>query len=803
MRLLIVEDDDVMAQALQTALERHRYVVDTAIDGEEGWDYAQSFTYDLMLMDVSLPKLDGISLCQRLRDHHFRNPILLLTARNSSADKVAGLDAGADDYVVKPCTISELMARIRALLRRRSAVGSPILRWGDLSFDPSAYEAKWQEYLLPLSPKELGLLELLLRNPTQVFTKGAIIEHLWSFDDPPGEDTVRAHIKGLRRKLKRGGAEDVVETVYGVGYRLRNLVSASSDASPSDVSGNLPDRAPTPPQPIATVVDPTALKAAQTRAAVAQMWEQFRDPILARLTAIESAIAAVETQQLTEDLRADAEAQAHKLVGSLGMYGLTTGSDCARVLEQGLATTVTPAALPQLTTALASLKAALPETQSAAGPGLMERSRYSHPSPTPESDAFVPTVLVIDPDIRAADALVQEATQWNLSVQVVPSIEAAIARLEKMPPQAIILELTFPGQPQCGLSFLETLTQDHAQIPILVLTEQDQFQNRVAVARLGVKQFFAKPSRPAQVLKMVSQSLQQLNPPTAKIVAVDDDPILLQRLQVNLQQWGFALEAVEDPRQFWQVLQITQPDLLILDVEMPHINGIELCTVVRNAPQWSNLPIIFLSANRDRATLQQIYAAGADDFITKPVTEPELITRVVNRLERHQLLQTITTTDALTGITNRVASEQAFERFIHRAQPENTVFTVGVVVVNHLQRINEQYGYDVGDRILQRFGQLLKQSFTTNDIVARWCGSEFILGLYGLSATAAYSQVLGILHLLEQEVFLLENDVALNCTFRSAIATYPTQGQTLTALYQHAAATLKNVERDRTALCSD
>ncbi|NEO83391.1 MAG: response regulator [Spirulina sp. SIO3F2] len=783
MRLLLVEDDDVLAQALQVALVKNHYVVNVATDGEEGWDYAQSFTYDLMLLDVSLPKLDGISLCQRLRDHHFRNPILLLTARDTSDDKVAGLDAGADDYVVKPCTIPELLARIRALLRRRSTAGSPILYWGDLSFDPSSCEVRWQEQSLTLSPKELNLLELLLRNPTQVFTKGAILEHLWSFDDPPGEETVRAHIKGLRRKLKQVGATDVVETVYGVGYRLKNVPQPLPLESEPDEPANSDSAA--------------QRKAAQTQAAVAQMWQQFREPILARLEAIETAIAALEANQLTEDLRADAEAQAHKLVGSLGMYGLMAGSDYARQLEQRFAAGVHPPEQINLIELLRSLRAALPnDGNSVSG---------EHPSQQPSSfptvqttshgqlppTATTPTVLVVDPDPTATTELATAAQQWNLTIQVAHSIVQAQAVLSQTLPQAIVLELAFPDAPQAGLQFLERLTQDHAQIPVLVLTDQDHFHDRVAVARLGGQGFFTKPLPAAQILQAVAQSCQQIQAPEAKILVVDDDLLLLQRLQDYLQAWGFLLETVSDPRQFWQVLQATQPDILILDVEMPHINGIELCQVVRNEPLWSSIPIIFLSANRDRETLQRIYEVGADDFINKPVTEPELITRVVNRLERSRLLQAMTEQDPLTGVANRLASERAFGRFIDAAQQDSQPFSLALVTINHLSQINLQYGHAVGDRILQRFGQLLKQSLSPEDIVARWLGGEFILGLYGLDGQTAQDTVLRVLTLLEQEVFLLERNVTLHLTVRGAIASYPVHGQTIQQLYQRADSTIR------------
>jgi DNA-binding response OmpR family regulator len=224
MKLLLVEDDASLAEALAEALIGQRYVVDVVSDGEAGWEQIQVLDYDLVLLDVMLPKLNGFSLCQRLRSHGYQMPILLLTARDTSADKVNGLDAGADDYVVKPVDLQELFARIRALLRRGSSQSTPILEWGSLHLDPSTYEVTYENQTLHLTPKEFSLLELFLRNGRRVLSRSAIIENLWSLEDPPEEDTVKAHIKSLRMKLRAVGApNDLIETVHGVGYRLKHL----------------------------------------------------------------------------------------------------------------------------------------------------------------------------------------------------------------------------------------------------------------------------------------------------------------------------------------------------------------------------------------------------------------------------------------------------------------------------------------------------------------------------------------------------------------------------------------------------
>lgn len=222
MKILIVEDDERIAEALAEDLSDQHYAVEIAADGQTAKDLIESFTYDLILLDLMLPEIDGITLCQKLRSQGFDLPILMLTARDALSDKVIGLDAGADDYLVKPFELPELSARIRALLRRGKSNLPPVLEYQNLCLDPSTCEVFYQQEPVLLTPKEYRLLELFLRHQRRVFSRSQIIDHLWSFEEPPEEATVKAHMRGLRQKLKAAGApHDLIETVYGLGYRLK------------------------------------------------------------------------------------------------------------------------------------------------------------------------------------------------------------------------------------------------------------------------------------------------------------------------------------------------------------------------------------------------------------------------------------------------------------------------------------------------------------------------------------------------------------------------------------------------------
>ena len=223
MRLLLVEDDIGLAEVLAEALSDYGYAVDIVHDGEMGWEQASREDYSTILLDVNLPKLNGIELCQRLRSDDCSVPILMMTARDANTDKVIGLDAGADDYVVKPVDLLELMARIRALMRRGNVSAETKLVWGDLILEPSSHEVTYKSQKLELTPKEFALLELFLRSGKRVLSRPAIISHLWASEEPPSEEAVKAHVKYLRQKLRSAGVKDnLIETIRGIGYRLNS-----------------------------------------------------------------------------------------------------------------------------------------------------------------------------------------------------------------------------------------------------------------------------------------------------------------------------------------------------------------------------------------------------------------------------------------------------------------------------------------------------------------------------------------------------------------------------------------------------
>lgn len=221
MKILIVEDDRAISEVLRKLFEQQQFIVEIAYDGNSGFAFATATDYKLILLDLMLPQLDGITLCRNLRNQGITIPILMLTAKDTSLDKVKGLDVGADDYVVKPFDPSELLARSRALLRRGQVLKSSILTWENLKLDLDRCDASYQQKPLKLTPKEYQILALFLQNGDRVLTTDQILDQVWTYDDIPGREVVKTHLRSLRKKLKALGApHNLIENIYGVGYRL-------------------------------------------------------------------------------------------------------------------------------------------------------------------------------------------------------------------------------------------------------------------------------------------------------------------------------------------------------------------------------------------------------------------------------------------------------------------------------------------------------------------------------------------------------------------------------------------------------
>jgi DNA-binding response OmpR family regulator/HPt (histidine-containing phosphotransfer) domain-containing protein len=518
MRILLVDDDAALRELLTRRLSAENYAIDAASDGDQGWEYATTYEYDLLILDVLLPRLDGVTLCQKLRAEGNPVPILLLTAQNSRDAKLTGWAAGADDYVVKPFDEAELLARIRALLRRSQTNPLPILTWGELWLNTNTNEASYGDRELALTVKEYAILELMLRDCQHVFSNEEILDSLWTSEEFPADATVRSHIRRLRHKLSVIGApSDFITTAHGHGYYLKPMESDACALPPNDPPPRLKPRVPPTTDSAANpTTDPTADQAAQYHQLLNQTWQKHQSSCCDRVEQLASAIAQLATQTLSREAQAEAYRLAHTLSGTLGTFGLTDAMQISRQIEQEI-----------------------------------------HPD------------LYLEP-AQGAD-LQRQITTLHQIVRETQSLPA----------------------------------------PIAVISDRQV------------------PDR---------QPLRSSAHQRVRVLVVDDDPIFLQTVGGQLQVHGFDVAVLSDPRQFWPMLENTAPEILLLDVQMPQINGLELCETLRAAPHWQKLPVMFLSILGDAQTQHRAFAAGADDYLFKPITAQHLGDRIRQRLQRIQAL---------------------------------------------------------------------------------------------------------------------------------------------------------------------
>ena len=606
MRILLVDDDETLIDVLPRLLAKQNYAIDTVTDGEQGWVYGSTYNYDLIILDWSLPKLDGISLCKRFRTHGYDTPILLLTARSTSQDKIRGLDAGADDYLCKPVDVEELAARIRALLRRLNCDFLSVLSWGELRLDSGNCDVTYQGQLLSLTAKEYRLLELFLRHNQEVLSLEDIIESLWSSAEYPAEATVRSHLRRLRQKLQLAGLpEDPIETVRGRGYCLKSAPQNNQVEKPKD-------------------------RREQHIAALTTVWSKYKSKSNQQLVNLDSAIKALKQGNIATSDRLSAIVTAHSLAGNLGLFGFERGSQLARQLEQLLQGEQNPQQLVQLETTLHSLRQELTKESNFS-------QQISH-----QLEEHSPLILIVDDDSFFTEQLVQEATILGIKTAIAPSPELAKTWLEEQSentlPNLVLLKISFvesnnPLSRWNRLSLIAEFKLIEPSIPVIVLADRDRFQDRLQVARHGGYFYLQQPITPFQTINFCQQVLRNFSL-GKKVMIVDDDIELLRVLPSLLQPWGFQVTTLEDSRQFWDVLQAVDPNLLVLDIEMPYLSGIELCKVLRTHPYWCKLPVLFLSIHTDMAIREQVFATGADDFIYKPVVAKRLADRILNCLER-------------------------------------------------------------------------------------------------------------------------------------------------------------------------
>jgi diguanylate cyclase (GGDEF)-like protein len=504
------------------------------------------------------------------------------------------------------------------------------------------------------------------------------------------------------------------------------------------------------------------------------VWQEHRMDVLEHIALIDRAAEALQTGELDEQRRADAKRAAHMLAGSIGTFGFVSASEAARELEREFASP-TPARVSRIFALVAAVRR-----------GIAEEVITPESQQSGESAPSLGRVLVVDDDVKLCERIVAEATSLGIECDTATSPAQARELCKGRPPAIVLLDLTFPPDGVTdAYELLSELSSASPPIPVLILTVSDAFIDRVEAARRGARAFLTKSLLPAEVLDAVGQFLARERLQATRVLIVDDDPMVLDTMRALLEPHDLEITTITDPLSFWETLEEVAPEMLILDVDMPGVNGPELCRVVRNDPRWSRLAVIFVTANSDAATAELIFSAGADDHLSKPISGPELITRVTNRLERIRLYRAQADTDSLTGLATRAKSSEGLTQLATLADRFSEPLSVAMVDIDRFKLINDSYGHATGDTVLRRLGERLRRDFRGNDVVGRRGGEEFLIGMYGMTRGDAMRRLTGTLERFREEEFDGGQET-FSVTFSAGVAEYPLDGHDLSVVYHSA-----------------
>jgi diguanylate cyclase (GGDEF)-like protein len=513
------------------------------------------------------------------------------------------------------------------------------------------------------------------------------------------------------------------------------------------------------------------------RRGIQAIWERAHADILDHVSALEAAGMLLESDPLTGIARRRTAQDARKLASASGTFGFWDAAALAREAELILETSeeIPPADVVRFAKIVVELRRQL------ANPRL-ERRRQADGIGVPgltTSSTINARLLVVGDDAELRERLGAEAR--SLGVDVIGVDSAAEARTELTGAvDAVLLDLALEG---AGIPFLEELHHGHPNLPVIVVAEGEQFRDRVEAARLGARGFLQKPVRPAQAIDLLRDSLIVTRSERATIVAVDDDVKLLGMIETLLRPLGARVVTVTEPLRVLGVLAETTPDLVILDVDMPQLNGIELCRVMRNDPRWAAVSVLFLTDPVEPAVVTRMFEAGADDFVSKPVLGPELVARVRNRIERTRMLRRAADVDSLTGVATRRRGIEVLERLFRLAHRQRQPISIAAIDLDHFKDVNDRFGHLVGDGVLRRVAAILAGCFRGEDIVARWGGEEFVIGMYAMPCDAAVQRLQLALEKLRAEQFET-SDAAFRMTFSAGVAEFPSDGSDWTTLYR-------------------
>ncbi|HVD37859.1 MAG TPA: response regulator, partial [Solirubrobacterales bacterium] len=395
-------------------------------------------------------------------------------------------------------------------------------------------------------------------------------------------------------------------------------------------------------------------------------------------------------------------------------------------------------------------------------------------------------ILFVTPDPELSERLMVEATGRSIPTRSAVTCAGARRLAAEELPDAVILDVTFTEPGGESLDFLEELTDREPPIPVLVLTASEALVDRVEVARRGGGAFMQRTQPAVAVIEVVSDLLRRVAPTDFKVLAVDDDPAILEAVSALLGPHGLDVSTSDEPYGFWEALAATTPDLLLLDLDMPGLDGLDLCRAVRADGRFGRLPIMFLTSYSDPERVREIFEAGADDYVGKPIVGQELFTRVRNRLERVRDRRELAERDHLTGTASRRRSGGTLEALLAQADGQGQPVALALLDLDDFRRFNDLHGEATGDASLRGLGKLAADTFRGEDVVGRWGDDEFVIGAYGMTGDDGVQRVAEMLEAFREQRYVNAEGHPERISFSAGVAEYPRDGSDVRALCRSA-----------------
>lgn len=510
----------------------------------------------------------------------------------------------------------------------------------------------------------------------------------------------------------------------------------------------------------------TDVGSAKVSTGLATVWEHFREATLKRVELIEDAAIALLEGRLSPDQRRQAEREAAKLAGSAGTFGFPRSSQIAREIEKKLSSE-SSAQLDAvfISEQLLALRADLEGTPQALSAG---------------SEAFQggdsPVLLLVKVEDTLAERIATVGEARGLRILSSRSPEAARSMLATEQISAVLVGMDAADDNPDVLAFLAELGAGNPPLPSMVITHRHTFADRLEVARRGARKFVDHATPPRAIVDAAMAVLRETRGATATILAVDDNTQILGLLETLLKRRGMQVVTLSDPRRFWDVLEETNPDLVILDLEMPNINGHDLCRVMRNDRHWSQLPVVFLTGYGDPANFQKAFAVGGDDIVLKPFAGFELVTRIENRLQRARIEQETADIDELTGLASPRRATETMARFLRLARRKSDPYCIAAVEIDRFSKLRERYGRSAVDAVVSSLALLLTQSFRAEDVIGRWSEGEFTIGMYGSTKEQAVVKLSRLFGVLQQQKFDGDGRETFHATASAGVSQYLVDG---------------------------